>query len=588
MLRLICSYDLPHRIHTARIYPLIALSGSTVIVYGHENGIRVVWRDASQHQEKQDDTDPFYTSLLHTYDIPLGGTEALQIAFPQISADVHHDTRSIPKLLTERLVIAVACSDCNIRVICLPLKAPESQDPAEQILTLCGNPGHQNLPIPNSVSVTFTPRPSTEDTDIEMGDGEDTMKQIGSRSASSTSRRSSASADINWDLLVASHSPDLSGRLIIHRIPCNKYRLDDSAEFSIPWSTHRLQSPAVSIIFSSALYPSPHHSRLLIAEAQGLVRIMECLPKATNGPWLASIYVDFENPTDSAMPKRKPILDSSWLLGGRAIIVLLSDGEWGVWDIENAGPRPAEAASQALKRTNMSQFAIDGWVHTNVAKSTTTLKNPKVTTSKLAPMTPSTRKSRQAALFVSELQQQQSPSRGGISVIPASSASSSRADDDTVLMWHGTNIITIPSFFTHWQNKLRGSGNLFGAGAKGEIKTINNVQFNGEACNEVSLNPGSTQPEIVVAAEHRLIIIAPPHMPKRQSSATYLIEPVSSLIDKQLLAAGELDINGMDRLLDSMSKGHNTGNTTATRKFKMVKSQYPLTSSNASRSCSPA
>ena len=563
------SYDLPHRIHVAKVYTLTAPDGSTVIVYGHENGIRAVWKRACQSREKQEVVEPFYASVVHTVDVSLGGAEALHIAFPQVPTDMNQDTKSIPKLLSERIVVAVACSDCNIRVVSLPLLPPKSQDAADQVILLSGEPSHQSLP--DCVSVTFTPRPSLEGADVDTNNADHTLKQITSRPVSRSSRRSSGQADMNWDLLVASHSPSLSGQLIIHRIPCNKSSLEDSTMFGAPWSVHRLASPAVSVSFSSALHPSPYHSRLLIAEAQGVVRIMKYTPKVAEGPWLASLYTDFESPSETEPPKRKSILDSRWLLGGKAIIVLLSNGEWGIWDTNNAGPQAAERALQTQNFKITSRFAVDGWVHVKAAKTTTSSMDTKSTTSKLAPMTPSTRKARQAVLFAPKRQQQQSSMRGGISVISSSNILNSRADDESVLLWHGTNIVTIPSFFTYWQNRVRGSGHLFGTGFKGEMKTINDVQLSGEALNEVSLDPGSTQLEIVAAAQRRLLIIAPPYSQKRRAPVNPHLESNLISTDEQLLAAGELDTFGMDRVLDNMSNGYGVGDDKVARKLKTIK-----------------
>ncbi|KAI9853527.1 MAG: hypothetical protein M1830_006658, partial [Pleopsidium flavum] len=38
------TYELPHRIHTAKVYPVKSPNGSTIIVYGHEHGLRILWR----------------------------------------------------------------------------------------------------------------------------------------------------------------------------------------------------------------------------------------------------------------------------------------------------------------------------------------------------------------------------------------------------------------------------------------------------------------------------------------------------------------------------------------------------------------
>ena len=122
--------------------------------------------------------------------------------------------------------------------------------------------------------------------------------------------------------------------------------------------------------------------------------------------------------------------------------------------------------------------------------------------------------------------------------------------------------MTIPSLFTHWQNKIRGSGNLFGSGAKGEPKTINNIQLGGELCNKIDLIPDRRKglpdyPQILVTGEKRLLIIAPPlPAPEAEVSATSL--PISSTTDQLLLDQGELDVDGMDRIMAGMSNGRST------------------------------
>src|SRR2546423_1045866 len=38
------SYDLPHRIFCCNIYPIQAPNGSTIIIYGHVEGLGILWR----------------------------------------------------------------------------------------------------------------------------------------------------------------------------------------------------------------------------------------------------------------------------------------------------------------------------------------------------------------------------------------------------------------------------------------------------------------------------------------------------------------------------------------------------------------
>ena len=37
-------YELSHRIHDTKVYPVKAPNGSTIILYGHETGVGILWR----------------------------------------------------------------------------------------------------------------------------------------------------------------------------------------------------------------------------------------------------------------------------------------------------------------------------------------------------------------------------------------------------------------------------------------------------------------------------------------------------------------------------------------------------------------
>lgn len=604
-----------------------APNGSKILVYGHEQGLRCVWRggrtfkDESKptqekpkangsisdaimlessdeepaedesyqvdpaFQDEEDEHDPShpYEPIIQTLDLPLG-VEVLHLAFPYLPTDLHPSALiSLPALLTHQMVIAVACSDFNIRVISIPITPPSPQSKArpqlrenftnpsagkslfgERVVVLSSGSNHQS--IPDGISVSMTARRPEYLEDVDMGD--DNGSQPASRHTSRS--RSRSRKNQTWDLLVASYSADLSGLLLIHRIPLTADGTNISTELHVPWRTQYLASPAVSVEFSPALYPAPRHSQLLVADGKGVVRILDCLPssKATQGSWLVSLYTEIETPQDS-IPRRKPILDAKWVLGGKAILTLLLDGKWGVWDHEGFGPNPTDGASDPRDKVGggLAAFALHGWVG-DTTKSKALRPNSSTSNenrSKLAPMTPGTRRLKQDALFTGPTAVPDGSARGGLCVLPTHDASNSRADDDTVLIWHRSNVIVIPSLFTHWQNKVRGSGNLFGSGAKGEPKTINNIQLGGELCNEIGLIPGHqhtgssknnpTQPEILVTGEKRLVIIAPP-LPEPEPTPAAIPSPRMRTADQQLLARGELDVNGMDRLLSGMSNGH--------------------------------
>ncbi len=532
--------------------------------------------DGPTFHDEEDEYNPSepYEPCIQTLDVLLG-VEVLHLSFPRLPPDLHRS--SLPPLVLDNVVVAVACSDFSIRVITFPLTPPSPQTKAsselrdkvtnlkEQMVMVSSGTVHQSIPKGVSISMTAS---FPEDEDVDMDDADDSNGILPSSRHTSRSRsRSRPGIDQTWDLLIASHSADLSGLLLIHRIPLVSEGTSISTETHIPWRTQYLASPAVSVEFSSALYPASRHSQLLVAEAKGSVRLFDCLPKSSGaqGSWLASLYTDFES-SQNSIPRRKPILDAQWVLGGKGIMVLQADGKWGIWNHEGRGPKSAQEPSSIGNQSLglLTTFALDGYAGASL-KSKPLLKSSNTRTesrSKLAPMTPGTRKMKQDALFTSPSSIPDSPARGGLCIVPTPETTSSKPDDESILLWYGTTAMVIPSLHTHWQNKVRGSGNLFGSGANGEPKTINNIQLGGEFCNEVALIPsdqhaGSAKdsPEILGTGEKRLLIITPP-LKEPQAPEVAVPPPVSTTTDQQLLAKGELDVNGMDRILAGMSNGH--------------------------------
>ena len=545
----------------------------------------VPFQDNSSFDEEEAEYDPSepYVPMLQTLDLPLG-LEVLHVAFPQMPASLQRTSLdSLPALMSHKLVCALACSDSIIRVLTIPLMPPSTQSKArpevrhsisnldvgqsifgEQLVPLMGGTNHRSMLKGVSVSMTASTPGDEEDVDMEDND-ENRRRPFASRSASRSRSRSQLGRYESWDLLIASHSSDISGLLLIYRISLNADGISLSPEQQAPWLTQKLASPAVSVDFNSALYPAERHSRLLVAESRGAVRIFDCIPRSRDGQgaWLVSLNTEFETSYDS-VTRRKPILDAQWILGGKCLLVLLADGKYGIWDIEKAGPRSVNTVNVPRPLTT---FAFDGWIgKSSISRpltKTSTMENE--SKSKLAPMTPNTRKKRQEVLFTGPVAvpQHLDPARGGISVCPVQDRSNSRANDESVLLWHGNQVIIIHSLLTHWSNRMRGSENTFGNGAKGEPQPINNLQLGGEMCNEINLFPRPQGPandsiiraEILVTGERRLLIITAPLLeppPPAEASPP----PLSSLVDQQLLARGELDVHGMDRILAGMSNGN--------------------------------
>ena len=534
-----------------------------------------------EEEEEYDPSEP-YLPIVQMLDLPLG-VEVLCLAFPHLPATLQKTSLdSLPTFMSQKLICALACSDFTIRVLTVPLMPPSPQSKArlevrnavsnldareglfgEQMFTFTGDPSHRSIPKGISISMTASTRENEGDDDLEDDEQIDRLPAP-SRTASRSRSRSRLDRDDSWDLLVASHSSDLSGLLLVYRVPLVAEGFRISPEHQTPWRIQNLASPAVTIEFNTALYPAARHSLLLVAEAKGSVRILDCVPRSRAAPglWLVSLHSEFGTSQDS-MIRRRPILDAKWVLGGKCILVLLADEKYGIWDIENAGPKSADTVNAPRPLT---AFALDGWVGNSLKSRPMTKSSATMNASKtnLVPMTPSTRKMKQEALFAGPITvaQLEGPARGGLFVCPVLETSNSRADDESVLFWHGSNTMIIPSLFTHWQNKVRRSGNLFGTGAKGEPLLINNVQLGGEYCNEIGLFLRSKEPanefmsraEVLVTGEHRLLIITPP-LVEPAPPVEPNPPPLSSLVDQQLLARGELDVHGMDRILAGMSNG---------------------------------
>lgn len=535
--------------------------------------------------EEYDPSEP-YLPIVQTLDLDLG-IEVLCLAFPHLPTTLQKTSLgSLPTFMSNKLICALTCSDFTTRVLTLPLMPPSPRSKArpevrnavsnldtreglfgEQMFMFTGKPSHRS--IPKAVSMTVTARTLGDEEDEDMEDDEQIDRlPAPSRSASRSRSRSRPGRDDSWDLLVASHSADLSGLLLIYRVPLASEGVRMSSEHQTPWRIQILASPAVSVDFNTALYPAARHSLLLVAEAKGNVRILDSVPRsrAAQGLWLVSLHSEFETSRDSII-RRRPILDAKWVLGGKSILVLSADGQYGIWDSENAGPKSTNTVKAPRPLTT---FALDGWVG-NSLKSRSMMKSSATnieSRTKLVPMTPSTRKMKQEALFAgpTTVAQREGPARGGLFVCPVRESSHSGADDESILFWHESNTMIIPSLLTHWQNKVRQSGNLFGTGAKGEPLLINNVQLGGESCNEIGLLLCSKEPakefmsraEILITGQHRLLIVTPPLVepaPPPETSPP----PLSSSVDQQLLARGELDVHGMDRILAGMSNGDTPG-----------------------------
>ncbi|KAJ5152906.1 uncharacterized protein N7482_009384 [Penicillium canariense] len=621
--REIFSYRLPHRIHAAQAYPLRSPNGSSIIIYGYETGLKVVWRGGREFSElkeaapstqvksanngddavmiidsdeedtsaapavqeepsfefatEETEVDPAfpYEPILRQIDIPLE-SRVLGVAVPRVVPDeVRSSLDPFPSVAKHTIVVAAVCSDLSTRVITLPLLPPHpaQKDPRSwniQKVTINGGVTHQD--IPRGVSLTFTFQESEDEQDRRK------------------SRSGQTGGSGKWDLLVATHSAEGSGALLIHRIPLREetfgkdvlYRL---VEEDLVSQRRALPSPAQTIAFNPSPYPSARHSSLLVAFHSGCAKVYSCcsiqrtsskgsrrgsIPQEeygtidTEGRWLISLYPGFEqNP--NGLTRRKTIIDADWVLGGRAVMVLLADGEWGVWDIEGAGPGTTkgplhrQSNVQGVTGGSLTTYAVSGRI---VAPLTNTQSEAEQR-SRFAPMTPSTRRVREDTLLKGSMTAASPSLRGQISV--SQTNVSHDLPDESILMRHGQHSAVIPSLLSLWRNAVRATG-TFDASNRCRVTPFQVVNLMGENFQAISHLPAplrqsrTAQPQtfdILVAAEHQIVILAPQLVESDDNAAAAQVvkQEVEAEADQMMLRRGELDVEGMGRLLNGMAGG---------------------------------
>ncbi|KAL8874470.1 MAG: hypothetical protein Q9174_000215 [Haloplaca sp. 1 TL-2023] len=429
--------------------------------------------------------------------------------------------------------------------------------------------GSSHRGIPMCVALTFAA--SSAGQDSELGVDGDEQQPATSRSSGrpqsrsrAQSRSRSTGGDDGWDMLVASCSSDVSGLLLIHKIGLSPHGAGNDTGTSpkpILLTAEYLPSPAAAVRFNPLLPHDKRNSTLLVVEKKGPVRILNCLatPDHSAFSWFLSLFPGFGSVANFGT-SRGDVLDAQWVLGGKAVLVLFADGEWGVLDLETSGPKPSNGAQapQNLTLGSFAAFAITGRVSNGLDKYKSTTAHQKTKdagrVSKLTPTTPSTRRSRQENLFSGLDSQFETSPHGGLSIVRMQDAKSS---DEAVCMWHRDSIIVIPSFRTHWSDKVRGSGNLFGSGAKSGSKVVETMSIEGEQRSAVCLLPKGIrstledcpESDVLVLGETRLIIVPTLDNRARNDWKFSHNAPVSRTVPR----SGILDLDGMDRILASMT-----------------------------------
>ncbi|RKF57126.1 Nucleoporin NUP37 [Erysiphe neolycopersici] len=538
--RLLVGYDIPQFTHSVKVYPNSSSNGSSIILIGHENGVKIIWRggrqflteespttnthkvngsgpavvsldsddegvapvialnDQSKFIEAEEEFDPLnpYPSILQSLDINLE-TGALHLAVLPASILKFYEL-----LVGNYIIFVSACADNTLRLVSLPITPPSplikertqlqyAHESANAARGRCGEKifflnGHEKAS--NGVSMI-----------IDFNDGDP-------------------------HYIIASISHELSGRLLLWCCSLESPMLQTE-----PFHSICLASPARSISFNTSL-SRPNY--LLVTEAKGACRIFEyCLPQSqasvsdspssAHGHWLLSIMTDFSTTkskfSNAAVAQtgfgRKAIADAQWILDGSAILVLHDEGEWGIWDIE--GLHMGIGNSQGLlhyhgvKGGSKSKFSISGFIDSS--KKTHSSRPPQITASKFAPMTPGTRRS------VDPFSNHVSiPKKGQISVIEIPPPTPTSRTDEAILFRLGETYAVIPSILKYWSAHSGNdqSGSIFGSRSAGQILKFEEVGLQGECCSATELFPifqsksETIVPDIVVLGEHRVVIVS--------------------------------------------------------------------------------
>lgn len=492
-----------------------------------------------ESEEDQHDPDSPSPSIVQAVELDIGSA-VLQIAVPALAT-----TTAIQgiQLATTHAVVALACANGKVLLLTIPLAPPKVSSVADYV-----SKGIGELELAANDSLT---------SDISI-------KLIPNDDAHSASSRARKSSELN---------KNAQARLLV-AVSTTRLQLWSIGLTATSLSTaKRLASPILRLPASGSkvsYHPSSKLSQLLCVDPTGAVRIYEPFAdtksalspnEQTLGKWVTSYLTPFRNQTGlSALARRKVILGAEWVLGGRGILALLEDGEWGIWDLSGKA-QPGKTAEE---------FALNGYLVSTSTTETRDASRPKHALSKLAPMTPNTRKSKAENLFTGPVRAAGVAPTGGISI--SQSIDRGGSLDESVIMWYNGAIYSIPSLQTFWQrsnnSKSGGLGSLY-APALTHISDIDLMNENITSVSQFAASSTSTSSglgqmnlprDLLVSAEHRFMIVQNLRNGVQGASTLFQQQVVERPAprDQRMLDAGELDIGAMDRMLDNIASGTET------------------------------
>ncbi|TDZ36895.1 Nucleoporin NUP37 [Colletotrichum spinosum] len=561
------TYNLSKRIHDVKTYPVQSPQGATILLYGHDNGVTIAWRGGRRFKpvkkqlsppEKQngatddavmiidsDDEQPPakaakatssftdkpefeeieeqtpYPEVIQTLDLSLG-TAALHLAVLPMTPCPSEDAAWCgAEALKEKIVFTVACATNELYVVTLPLTPPSPESKARPEL-------RSNLLAGKAGSGQWGERVVFLGGQYKHSEGI-AMSLIKPKTSSGADRiREESGTTQKPRLVVAAHTREASGTLRLWDVPVDVLPGEASGRIN-PFQTEYLPNPLSSIAFNPT-----HLTQLLTVASSHAVRIYDYAlpslppddqstgPFPSHGSWLLSLFQPFTRPTSS----RKPILDAAWIAHGRAVLALLADGTWGIWDVDGASPRGGSILgknSSGIKGAALTAFSAAGHVEGTGPLRTSVGGSRPNGNGDFVPMTPHTRRDVAASLSTAGSLERLVSTKGGITVTPLPGSGSGSADESVVL-WIGglDNVSVIPAVSRFWDAQLRrGSGggvNLFSGTTPTKMIRLHDLSTGllGERCCGVGAavnfaklkdNDGGLQIEILIMGESRLVIV---------------------------------------------------------------------------------
>lgn len=501
-----------------------------------------------EDEEEELDASRPCPSILQELDLHFG-TDVLHLTVlpdPVLKADGPSWHRLEP--LKQTILFTAACADNSLRLVTVPLTPPSPKSKARPELR-------------SDFTFSIAGKGTWGETVVLLNGHQKPSDGVSMTLEFVNEQKNQGSAETQ--IIIASHSREVTGRLLLFRVA-----LKSPTPAIEPFQSVYLASPAKSISFNPSL-SRQLTSHLLIADSIGVCRIYDYKAStkatedpdspATEGSWLISLYAAFQNTKNDSQPLgthagfgRKTIIDAQWVSAGRAIIVLLSDGEWAIWDIEGVGPGASQGGiltrDQGLKGGSRSEYSLTGYI--DAAPKSRTSGPPQISTSKFAPMTPGTRRSTEP--FGSR--GSNIAMRGQISVLEVPSSSPTTPSEESVLFWLGDTFTIIPNLAKYWAanaSKKSGSG-LFTGTARTRALKIDNVELQGERCSavsQISRSSTGTHAEVIIVGEHRLVICSMGKQTRQSGGQMVLVEKTTNG------GVGELDVVGIEQALAKMENG---------------------------------